>query len=97
MTAFTPGLGVQRQALSTGFALALLVESAGIGAAQNLHHAKPSEPGALFANPRAHGSPVGSPVSSAFDPEQFGQSGTRGRMGLGADPTYPEGPGNVSE
>jgi hypothetical protein len=27
----------------------------------------------------------------------YGESGTRGRMGLGADPAHPEGPGNVSE
>jgi hypothetical protein len=27
---------------------------------------------------------------------RYGYSGTRGRMGLGADPAYPEGPGNFS-
>jgi hypothetical protein len=30
------------------------------------------------------------------DREAYGESGTRGRMGLGADPAHPEGPGNVS-
>jgi len=27
---------------------------------------------------------------------RYGYSGTRGRMGLGADPAHPEGPGNFS-
>jgi len=30
------------------------------------------------------------------DRKAYGESGTRGRMGLGADPAHPEGPGNVS-
>jgi hypothetical protein len=30
------------------------------------------------------------------DRKVFGESGSRGRMGLGADPAHPEGPGNVS-
>jgi hypothetical protein len=31
------------------------------------------------------------------DREAFDESGTRGRMGLGADPAHPEGPGNFSD
>jgi len=31
------------------------------------------------------------------DRKGYGESGTRGRMGLGADPAHPEGPGNVSD
>jgi len=31
------------------------------------------------------------------DRKAFDESGTRGRMGLGADPAHPEGPGNVSD
>ncbi len=31
------------------------------------------------------------------DRKANGESGTRGRMGLGADPAHPEGPGNVSD
>jgi hypothetical protein len=31
------------------------------------------------------------------DRKDFDESGTRGRMGLGADPAQPEGPGNVSD
>lgn len=30
------------------------------------------------------------------DRKAYDKSGTRGRMGLGADPAHPEGPGNVS-
>ena len=30
------------------------------------------------------------------DRKAYGKSGTRGRMGLGADPAHPEGPGNPS-
>jgi hypothetical protein len=30
------------------------------------------------------------------DRKAYDQSGTRGRMGLGADPAHPEGPGNFS-
>jgi hypothetical protein len=31
-----------------------------------------------------------------WDRLRYGYSGTRGRMGLGADPAHPEGPGNFS-
>jgi hypothetical protein len=31
------------------------------------------------------------------DRKAFDESGTRGRMGLGADPAHPEGPGNFSD
>ena len=34
---------------------------------------------------------------SRADRWRFHRSGTRGRMGLGADPARPEGPGNVSD
>ena len=32
---------------------------------------------------------------SDCDRRAYGYSGTRGRMGLGADPAHPEGPGNA--
>jgi hypothetical protein len=32
----------------------------------------------------------------ACDRKAYGESGTRGRLGLGADPAHPEGPGNPS-
>jgi hypothetical protein len=34
---------------------------------------------------------------SRQDRADFDRSGTRGRMGLGASPYHPEGPGNVSD
>lgn len=34
---------------------------------------------------------------SHWDRHKFHHSGTRGRLGLGADPAHPEGPGNPSE
>jgi hypothetical protein len=37
----------------------------------------------------------GRPVHE-WDRFRYGYSGTRGRMGLGADPAHPEGPGNFS-
>ena len=37
----------------------------------------------------------GRPVEE-LDRLRYGYSGTRGRMGLGADPAHPEGPGNFS-
>jgi hypothetical protein len=37
----------------------------------------------------------GRPVQE-WDRFRYGYSGTRGRMGLGADPAHPEGPGNFS-
>jgi hypothetical protein len=43
--------------------------------------------------------PSRQPCSSLDDCDRkaFDQSGTRGRMGLGADPAHPEGPGNFSD
>jgi hypothetical protein len=39
----------------------------------------------------------GDGVLARQDRADFDRSGTRGRMGLGASPFHPEGPGNVSE
>jgi hypothetical protein len=36
-------------------------------------------------------------ISSRQDRADFDRSGTRGRMGLGASPYHPEGPGNVTD
>lgn len=36
-------------------------------------------------------------ASSRADRAEFDRSGTRGRMGLGASPFHPEGPGNPSD
>ncbi len=34
---------------------------------------------------------------SRWDRARFDRSGTRGRLGLGASPSHPEGPGNVAD
>jgi hypothetical protein len=48
---------------------------------------------------RPYGFVRGQPCMSLDDcgRKEFDESGTRGRMGLGADPAHPEGPGNVSD
>ncbi len=53
-----------------------------------------SEYGVAPPNPSgriAQGRPV-----QELDWLRYGYSGTRGRIGLGADPAHPEGPGNFS-
>lgn len=48
---------------------------------------------------KPYGYAMGRPCMSLDDCDRkdFDESGTRGRMGLGADPAHPEGPGNVSD
>jgi hypothetical protein len=47
------------------------------------------------ANPPPGRIAQGRPVQE-LDWFRYGYSGTRGRLGLGADPAHPEGPGNFS-
>ena len=54
-----------------------------------------SEYGTAPPNPRPGRIAQGRPVQE-LDWFRYGYSGTRGRMGLGADPAHPEGPGNFS-
>ena len=51
--------------------------------------------GPLPPNPPPHWVAEGLPLQE-WDWLRFDYSGTRGRMGLGADPFHPEGPGNFS-
>jgi hypothetical protein len=53
------------------------------------------ENGPALPNPRPGRIAQGRPVQE-LDWFRYGYSGTRGRMGLGADPAHPEGPGNFS-
>jgi hypothetical protein len=49
------------------------------------------------AEPYLHvGRSVSVPPFQVQDQENYDESGTRGRMGLGANPSHPEGPGNFS-
>lgn len=51
--------------------------------------------GSAPPNPPPGRTAQGRPVQE-MDWLRYGYSGTRGRMGLGADPAHPEGPGNFS-
>jgi hypothetical protein len=50
--------------------------------------------GYVYSTPYGYGSPFVEGRSSYYPYPQWDRSGTAGRMGLGADPRYPEGPGN---
>jgi len=76
-------------------AAAILVVSAGTVAADERFPSNqyygPYENNGRFVQPNP------SLASSRADRNAFFRSGTRGRMGLGASPIHPEGPGNVSD
>jgi hypothetical protein len=76
----------RHKALKIGLAVAVLVVSTCVVAAQEQHE----HPQYGFYQNRT-------PCSSLDDCDRraFDKSGTPGRMGLGADPAQPEGPGNV--
>lgn len=69
--------------------LALLLAAANAADAQ-------SQP-APYASPNGSNSRQGKPCHSlsGCDRRDYDDSGTRGRIGLGADPAHPEGPGNA--
>ncbi len=49
-----------------------------------------AQPSFFFEPPDPYGR------AAASDAERYGFSGTRGRIGLGADSRHPEGPGNIA-
>lgn len=74
------------QSQKIGLVVAVLVASMCVVAAQEQHE----HPQYGFYQNR--------PPCTAFDDcgrKAYDESGTPGRMGLGADPAHPEGPGNV--
>ena len=75
--------------LALGILLALAAGYAGEAAAE------PSRPRAQAIG--SHSTNAQAPSSSLSDCDRraYDYSGTRGRMGLGADPAHPEGPGNA--
>lgn len=78
-----------RHRLALGILLALTAGYAGEAAAEPSHSpAKASG---------AHSTGTQAPCSSLSDCDRraYDYSGSRGRMGLGADPAHPEGPGNA--
>ena len=75
------------KAQKIGLAATVLLASVRVVAAQEQH--TPPQYGS-YQNPH--------PCTSLADCDRksYDELGTRGRMGLGADPAHPEGPGNVS-
>jgi hypothetical protein len=80
------GALARRKARTIGLAVAVLVASTRVVAAQEQHE----HPQYGFYQNRPPCTSVDDCNRRAFD-----KSGTPGRMGLGADPAHPEGPGNV--
>lgn len=72
-----------------GVTLASLLASSG-AIAQTYRYGEPLPP-----NPPPGWTAEGRSVEG-WDRYRYDYSGTRGRMGLGADPSHPEGPGNFS-
>ena len=70
-----------------GLAVALLLALASPAQAQPAPYAQAN------SNINKRGKPCHS--LSGCDRRDYDDSGTRGRMGLGADPAHPEGPGNM--
>jgi len=80
----------RRNAVIMGFAATALAASIGAAGAQQSYPV----PADQSYGPSAIPNPQTAP--SRWDRAHFDRSGTRGREGLGASPTRPEGPGNVS-
>jgi hypothetical protein len=81
------------QAAKIGLAFVVFLGSTGIVRAQMQY---PAGPDTYYRYPNGIYE-YRSVAPSRWDRYRFHRSGTRGRMGLGADPNHPEGPGNVSD
>jgi hypothetical protein len=77
---------LRHKALEIGLAVAALVASTCVVAAQEQYE----HPQQGFYQDRPHCISLDDCERGAFD-----KSGAPGRLGLGADPAHPEGPGNV--
>jgi hypothetical protein len=88
MKAWSEKARARHKTQKIGLTVVVLVASMRVVAAQEQHEQPPY---GSYQNPP--------PCTSLADCDRkaYGESGTRGRMGLGADPAHPEGPGNVSE
>jgi len=89
MEAWSEKTRARQKTRKIGLAATVLLASVRVVAAEDQHDQPPY--GSYQQNPP--------PCTSLADCDRkaYGESGTRGRMGLGADPAHPEGPGNVSE
>lgn len=82
--------------LSAKFLIAAAAFAAGPCAAL----AQTNPPQGYYGSPPPFSPPAGwlaeGRSAAAWDRYRYDESGTRGRLGLGADPMHPEGPGNFS-
>lgn len=78
-----------RRKPALGILLTVTALYAGVAAAE------PSHPPAQAAGGHSTSAQAPCPSLSDCDRRAYDYSGTRGRMGLGADPAHPEGPGNA--
>lgn len=91
MKNFFTSASARRKTVTIGLAAATLAASIGVVSAQPGRQSRDDQ----FYGANAYPDPQTAP--SRWDRARFDRSGTRGRMGLGADPVHPEGPGNVSD
>ncbi|MGH6813456.1 MAG: hypothetical protein ACREDM_14330 [Methylocella sp.] len=78
------------QAQMMGLAVVMLTACLGTAGAQEHYRF----PGGRYRDTRTNLNPQA--ALSRRDRARFHRSGTRGRLGLGASPLHPEGPGNVT-
>ena len=93
MSQFLQMASLGHQAAKIWLAAIVLLASTGVVGAQEQY---PAGPDAYYRYPNGLYE-YRSVAPSRWDRHRFHRSGTRGRMGLGADPIHPEGPGNVSQ
>jgi len=80
------------KATVSGLVAVMLMASVSVVAAQQPY---PSAPNPYYGGAPRH--EYRSVAPSRWDRFRFDHAGTRGRLGLGASPLRPEGPGNVSD
>jgi hypothetical protein len=79
---------------SLGFVAILLLASTVEGEARCKHY---TGRGRMNVHAGILSSPPPCRSPDDCDRKAYGESGARGRLGLGADPAHPEGPGNPSD
>jgi len=79
-----------RKKQKLGLAGALLVASCGLAAAQESDPQRATQYKAVVSQPEPRG-------PQSWNQNRFHDAGTAGRLDLGADPQFPEGPGNTSD
>ncbi len=72
----------------------IIIAAAGVSAAMGSASAQTPYIAGAGPYPGAYSRGYPAPSYERADQWRYDQSGTRGRIGLGADPAHPEGPGN---